>query len=159
MLQDGEKKEVLSNALFAAMSINSSWRCYRLIELAKRYDPMEREPILEAALQLAKPWEILMIWKLMPTGVMPANVVDIILDDAKHWGWSLSSILPYYIEKTDKQTQYNLWKIIQPVLFSLNRKEMAQRLANSSSLLMALGGEEVNNEINRSLLQMCKWWN
>ena len=158
MLQDGEKKEVLQNALIAAITISAPWRCYRLIKLAERFAPTERAFILEAALQLAKPWDILKIWKLMPSGEIPTNVVDNIIDDVKYWGWTLASILPYYIEKTDKQTQYQLWKKLQPALLSLNRKEMSQRLANSSSLLSALGGQKIINEMNRSLLKVCQWW-
>ena len=158
MLQEGERKEVLQNALIAANTISAPWRCYRLIKLAERFAPTERAFILEAALQLAKPWDILKIWKLMPSGEIPTNVVDNIIDDVKYWGWTLASILPYYIEKTDKQTQYQLWKKLQPALLSLNRKEMSQRLANSSSLLSALGGQKIINEMNRSLLKVCQWW-
>jgi hypothetical protein len=158
MLPTGEREEVLSNALIAATFIDKPWRCHRLIEIAERLDSTKRAPVLEAALQLAEPWHILKIWKLMPLGSTPGNIVDNIIKDAKYWGWSLKSILPYYIEKTDKQAQYDLWKKMQPVLFSLNRKEMSQRLANCSSLLSALGGQKIINEMNQSLLKVCQWW-
>jgi hypothetical protein len=158
LLEGEQKKEVIANALTATRSIGSSWRCYYLIQAAKQLDIAERTPVLKETLQLAKPWDILEICQLKAESTMSQEMEDMIIEDVKYWGWSLRKNLPYYVENIDKQSQYNLWKKSQPHLFSLNRKEMSQRLANSATLLYSLGGKECINEINHSILKVCKWW-
>lgn len=157
-LKGEERKDVLANALAAIRSIGSSWRCSHLIQLAKRHDESERTMIIDETVALAKPWNILEIIELMPSADLLSTMEELIVQDMRHWGWSLTRNLAYYTAHTSKEQQYNVWRKLQAPLLSLNRKEMAQRLAKSAPLLQSLGGNACVEDISQSLFKVIEWW-